>query len=215
MIVCLLMKHQIVKNANSLEIVKGFVEPSLATAISGDKFQFQRLGYFNVDKDSTVGKLVFNKTVGLKDAWEEKGKKEANLLMNTQKEINKYVKEKEETNANLLLKNIIDNIHSIDNYSLINQTVVKNVKNDNNSLLFANLILANSDKVQTKDIELEVVTKLYSMSIKSQLALVRILAIQNLKKDSINFENFNSQLLELKSKEKNEIVLRLLNDLSI
>jgi glutaminyl-tRNA synthetase len=53
------------------------------------------------------------------------------------------------------------------------------------------------------------------MSIKSQLALVRILAIQNLKKDSINFENFNSQLLELKSKEKNEIVLRLLNDLSI
>jgi glutaminyl-tRNA synthetase len=203
------------KNANSLEIVKGFVEPSLATAISGDKFQFQRLGYFNVDKDSTVGKLVFNKTVGLKDAWEEKGKKEANLLMNTQKEINKYVKEKEETNANLLLKNIIDNIHSIDNYSLINQTVVKNVKNDNNSLLFANLILANSDKVQTKDIELEVVTKLYSMSIKSQLALVRILAIQNLKKDSINFENFNSQLLELKSKEKNEIVLRLLNDLSI
>lgn len=203
------------KNANSLEIVKGFVEPSLATAISGDKFQFQRLGYFNVDKDSTVGKLVFNKTVGLKDAWEEKGKKEANLLMNTQKEINKYVKEKEETNANLLLKNIIDNIQSIDNYSLINQTVVKNVKNDNNSLLFANLILANSDKVQTKDIEFEVVTKLYSMSIKSQLALVRILAIQNLKKDSINFENFNSQLLELKSKEKNEIVLRLLNDLSI
>jgi glutaminyl-tRNA synthetase len=75
--------------------------------------------------------------------------------------------------------------------------------------------LANSDKVQTKDIEFEVVTKLYSMSIKSQLALVRILAIQNLKKDSINFENFNSQLLELKSKEKNEIVLRLLNDLSI
>jgi glutaminyl-tRNA synthetase len=203
------------KNANSLEIVKGFVEPSLATAISGDKFQFQRLGYFNVDKDSTVGKLVFNKTVGLKDAWEEKGKKEANLLMNTQKEINKYVKEKEETNANLLLKNIIDNIQSIDNYSLINQTVVKNVKNDNNSLLFANLILANSDKVQTKDIEFEVVTKLYSMSIKSQLALVRILAIQNLKKDSINFENFNSQLLELKSKEKNENVLGLLNDLSI
>jgi glutaminyl-tRNA synthetase len=203
------------KNANSLEIVKGFVEPSLATAISGDKFQFQRLGYFNVDKDSTVGKLVFNKTVGLKDAWEEKGKKEANLLMNTQKEINKYVKEKEETDANLLLKNIIDNIQSIDNYSLINQTVVKNVKNDNNSLLFANLILANSDKVQTKDIEFEVVTNLYSMSIKSQLALVRILAIQNLKKDSINFENFNSQLLELKSKEKNENVLGLLNDLSI
>jgi glutaminyl-tRNA synthetase len=34
-----------------------------------DKFQFQRLGYFCVDKDSQPGKLVFNKTVGLKDSW--------------------------------------------------------------------------------------------------------------------------------------------------
>jgi glutaminyl-tRNA synthetase len=43
--------------------------------LSWDQFQFQRLGYFAVDKDSTTSKLVFNKTVGLKDAWEEKGKK--------------------------------------------------------------------------------------------------------------------------------------------
>ena len=80
-------------NPNSLLTSKGFVEPSLATVKPGDKFQFQRLGYFNVDKDSTSEKLLFNRTVGLKDAWEEKGKKEENLLMNTQKEINKYVKE--------------------------------------------------------------------------------------------------------------------------
>jgi glutaminyl-tRNA synthetase len=151
----------------------------------------------------------------LKDAWEEKGKKEANLLMNTQKEINKYVKEKDADNAILLLSNIVDNIKSIDNFSLINQTLVKNVKNDNNSLLFANLILANSDKVQVKDIELEVLTKLYSMSLKSQLAAVRVLAIQNLKSDSINFEDFKTQLSELKSREKNENVLSLLNDLDI
>src|SRR3970282_2287908 len=202
-------------NSSSLEIVKGFVEPSLVTACAGDKFQFQRLGYFNVDKDSKEGQLVFNKTVGLKDAWEEKGKKEANLLMNTQKEINKYVKEEDITNANLLLENIVDNIKSIDNYSLINQTVVKNVKNDNNSLLFANLILANSDKVKTKNIELEALTKLYSMSLKSQLAPVRILAIENLKKDSSNFGNFTIELTELKNTEKNEDVLDLLNDLNI
>ncbi|EIA09964.1 glutamine--tRNA ligase/YqeY domain fusion protein [Flavobacterium frigoris] len=202
-------------NTNSLEIVKGFVEPSLVTVNSGDKFQFQRLGYFNVDKDSKEGKLVFNKTVGLKDAWEEKGKKEANLLMNTQKEINKYVKEKDSDNANLLLKSIVENIKSIDNFSLINQTVIKNVKNDNNSLLFANLILANSDNVQTKDIELEVLTKLYSMSLKSQLAAVRIVAIQILANDTINLEDFKTQLLELKSKEKNENVLSLLSDLNI
>lgn len=197
-------------NKSSLEIVKGFVEPSLADVKQNDKFQFQRLGYFNVDKDSTPSKLVFNKTVGLKDAWEEKGKKEENLLMNMLKEINKYVKEKEENAAENLLIPIIENIKSIDNYSLIINTIVKNIKNDNNALLFANLILKHSDKVAAKDIEVEQLTKLYSMSLKSQLIAVRILAIQNLKNDSENFSNFQVQLSELKNSEKNEKVLELL-----
>ncbi|MFV8374236.1 glutamine--tRNA ligase/YqeY domain fusion protein [Flavobacterium sp. LB1P71] len=200
-------------NPGSLQIVKGFVEPSLATVQSDEKFQFQRLGYFNVDKDTTEGKIVFNKTVGLKDAWEEKGKKEENLLMNTQKEINKYVKEKDENNANFILKSIVDNIKSIDNYSLIIQTIVKNSKNDNNSLLFSNLVLHHSDKVQVKDIEEESLTKLYTMSLKSQMAAVRILAIQNLQNDLNNFSLFKTQLSELKKNEKNEKVLELLNEL--
>ena len=202
-------------NPNSLQIVNGFVEPSLASVQSGDKFQFQRLGYFSVDKDSAEGKIVFNKTVGLKDAWEEKGKKEENLLMNTQKEINKYVKEKDENNANLILNSIVANIKSIDNYSLIIHTIVKNVKNDNNSLLFSNLILHYSDKVKVKDIEEEALTKLYSMSLKSQLAAVRILAIENLQNDLNHFSLLEHQLIELKTKERNEKVLQLLNNLKI
>jgi glutaminyl-tRNA synthetase len=121
-------------NPNSLQIVTGFVEPSLDNVNPGDKFQFQRMGYFNVDKDSTPEKLVFNRTVGLKDAWEEKGKKEENLLMSMQKEINKYVKEKEEAAANVTLEAIIETIKNIDNFSLICQTIIKNVKNDNNAL---------------------------------------------------------------------------------
>ncbi|MFL0352857.1 glutamine--tRNA ligase/YqeY domain fusion protein [Xanthomarina sp. GH4-25] len=56
-------------NPESLKIVEAFVEPSLADAKVGDRFQFQRLGYFNVDNDTTSDKLVFNKTVGLKDSW--------------------------------------------------------------------------------------------------------------------------------------------------
>lgn len=56
-------------NPDSLEIVKGYVEPSLKTAQPGDKFQFQRLGYFVVDPDTTEHQLVFNKTVGLRDTW--------------------------------------------------------------------------------------------------------------------------------------------------
>ena len=200
-------------NNSSLEIVKGYVEPSLADVKQNDKFQFQRLGYFNVDKDSTASKLVFNKTVGLKDAWEEKGKKEENLLMNTLKDLNKYVKEKDSSAAEIILKPIIENIKSIDNYSLIINTILKNIKNDNNALLFANLILKNSDKVSFKDIEAEQLTKLYSMSLKSQLFSVRMLVIENLKNDSVNFNNFQTQLSELKSSEKNEKVLELLNSI--
>ena len=200
-------------NPNSLQISTGFVEPSLQTVQAGDKFQFQRLGYFSVDKDSTSEKLVFNKTVGLKDAWEEKGKKEENVLMNTQKEINKYVKEKDASAAKAILKTIIENIKTIDNYSLVNQTIVKNIKNDNNSLLFANLILEHSDKVNPSDIDSEALSKLYTMSLKSQLALVRIAVLQNLIHDAVNLENFKPTLFELKATEKNESVISLLNQI--
>ncbi|OYX28442.1 MAG: glutamine--tRNA ligase [Flavobacteriales bacterium 32-35-8] len=58
-------------NPNSLKIVDAFVEPSLKEAKVGERFQFQRIGYFSVDKDSTEAKLVFNKTVGLRDSWEK------------------------------------------------------------------------------------------------------------------------------------------------
>ncbi|WP_065218160.1 MULTISPECIES: glutamine--tRNA ligase/YqeY domain fusion protein [Butyricimonas] len=57
-------------NENSLRVLKGCkLEPSLKDAKEGDRFQFQRLGYFCVDKDSKPGALVFNRTVGLKDTW--------------------------------------------------------------------------------------------------------------------------------------------------
>jgi glutaminyl-tRNA synthetase len=56
-------------NPNSLEVVQAFVEPSLKEAIVGDRFQFQRKGYFSVDPDTDRDRLVFNRTVGLKDSW--------------------------------------------------------------------------------------------------------------------------------------------------
>jgi len=56
-------------NPNSLQVITGFIEPSVQSAQAGDTFQFQRLGYFCVDPDSTTEKMVFNKTVGLKDTW--------------------------------------------------------------------------------------------------------------------------------------------------
>jgi glutaminyl-tRNA synthetase len=56
-------------NPDSLEIITAYAEPSLKTAKTGDRFQFQRKGYFCVDLDSTADNIVFNRTVPLRDSW--------------------------------------------------------------------------------------------------------------------------------------------------
>ena len=63
-------------NPDSLQKVTGYLEPSLKDAEVGHRVQFQRLGYFNVDKDSTPGNLVFNRTVTLRDTWAKLEQKE-------------------------------------------------------------------------------------------------------------------------------------------
>jgi len=62
-------------NPNSLVISTGYVEPSLASSKAGDRFQFERQGYFCADIDTTPEKPVFNLTVNLKDAWAKIEKK--------------------------------------------------------------------------------------------------------------------------------------------
>ena len=72
-------------NSESLKLVEAYVEPSLLEAKVGDRFQFQRLGYFNIDNDSSSEKLVFNKTVGLRDTWSKQAKLVQNNNQNQQK----------------------------------------------------------------------------------------------------------------------------------
>src|SRR5262249_28155972 len=63
-------------NPNSLEVIPNAkLEPSLANAAVGSKYQFERLGYFTVDKDTAPGELVFNRTVTLRDTWAKIEKK--------------------------------------------------------------------------------------------------------------------------------------------
>jgi glutaminyl-tRNA synthetase len=65
-------------NPRSLEVLAScFAEPGLAAAEPGCRYQFERMGYFCVDPDSTRDKLIFNRIVSLKDTWAkiEKGKK--------------------------------------------------------------------------------------------------------------------------------------------
>ncbi|MGB6094264.1 MAG: glutamine--tRNA ligase/YqeY domain fusion protein [Moheibacter sp.] len=62
-------------NPDSMKIVHGFGEPSLKDSKPEEKFQFQRIGYFTPDKDSTPDRFIFNRTVGLRDTWAKEQKK--------------------------------------------------------------------------------------------------------------------------------------------
>jgi glutaminyl-tRNA synthetase len=62
-------------NPDSLKVISAFIEPSLKTATITNRYQFLRKGYFCLDKDATVDKLVFNRTVTLKDTWINQTKK--------------------------------------------------------------------------------------------------------------------------------------------
>ena len=63
-------------NPKSEEVLAGCkLEPSLKNAAVNEKYQFERLGYFSVDKDSGGGKLVFNRTVSLKDTYAKETQK--------------------------------------------------------------------------------------------------------------------------------------------
>ena len=64
-------------NPDSLKIVTGYAEPSLLNATNVDRFQFLRKGYYYPDKDSGTDKMIFNRTVTLKDTWAKEAKKES------------------------------------------------------------------------------------------------------------------------------------------
>jgi len=57
-------------NPESLKVIENcYVEPFIGQAVIGDRFQFERQGYFCVDQDSSTGRLVFNRIASLKDSW--------------------------------------------------------------------------------------------------------------------------------------------------
>lgn len=209
-------------NPDSLKVITGYVEPSLVSAKNEDKFQFQRLGYFTVDKDSTAEKLVFNKTVGLKDAWEEKGKKEENAINNALKDINKYFKVTTLEERIAIRKAIGETLSGISNYSLLQSSFKKNINNNKSSLLFANLILKYAS-LKSSDYDKDDLSKLYNMSLRSESTFVRSRALLNLHdldydKDFIN--SFKEEILKLQSnppksstEREQEFIDQLLNKL--
>jgi glutaminyl-tRNA synthetase len=198
-------------NPNSLQTVTGFVEPSLQNAAGEDKFQFQRLGYFTLDKDSTASQLVFNKTVGLKDAWEEKGKKEENAITNSLKELNKYFKAASEAERDEISAQLANNLQAISNFSLLQNTIKKNLNNTKASLLLVNLILRHSTVVRFTDLEQESIQKLVSLSFASESAHVRLAALHNLNNQANLWTEFLPQIQALRSNEKDLAVQQFID----
>ncbi|HLA54868.1 MAG TPA: glutamine--tRNA ligase/YqeY domain fusion protein [Flavobacterium sp.] len=198
-------------NPDSLKVVTGYLEPSLKDAKNEDKFQFQRLGYFTVDKDSTAEKLVFNRTVGLKDAWEEKGKKDENTINNGLKEINKYFKVSTDKER-LAIENVIgESIKTISNFSFLQNALKKNINNNKSSLLFVNFLLKYSDKIKLSDFDTEILDKLYSMSLRSESDFVKKAIIENVRKNPADWNAFQNWLTNFKQTEKNENVLKFIS----
>ena len=200
-------------NPNSLQTVTGFVEPSLQNAAVEDKFQFQRLGYFTLDKDSTTSQLVFNKTVGLKDAWEEKGKKEENAITNSLKELNKYFKAASEAERDEISAQLASNLQAISNFSLLQNTIKKNLNNTKASLLLVNLILRHSTVVRFTDLEQESIQKLVSLSFASESAYVRLAALHNLNNQANLWTEFLPQIQALRSNEKDLAVQQFIDSI--
>lgn len=194
-------------NPDSLKVVHAFLEPSLKDVKPEDRFQFQRLGYFVVDQDSTAGNLIFNRTVTLKDAWEEKGKKEENQLNTALKEINRYFKLDTDEQRSELEQHLASSIASINSTNLLENVFRKNVSNNKSSLLFANMLLLHSSRISPESFEPELVSKFISMSVKSESKYVRLAILKNLR----NSPYFEPAKSELQAREKDTDVLNALS----
>ncbi|MEG1239002.1 MAG: glutamine--tRNA ligase, partial [Flavobacterium sp.] len=140
------------------------------------------------------------KTVGLKDAWEEKGKKEENSINNSLKDINKYFKVETKPERIAIETAIGENIKNVSSFSLLQNSLKKNINNNKASLLFSQFILKYSNW-KSSDFEEEDIKKLYTMSLRSESTYVRSKALLNLRDlENESLKNqFEEEILKLHS----------------
>jgi len=203
-------------NPNSLQINKNaFVEPSLKEAAIGDRFQFQRLGYFNVDNDSTSEQLVFNRTVPLKDSW-AKIEQKAVVKQPENKTINeilplagKYLKSREEEERLSLVSQINEISKNIEFKTLLN--LIKTA--DSNKEYLAYLMIFNSQKLQvdfSKKESFDIANKFIKSALQMKNSYVRFQAVDFIGK-YINFKDNHIDLLKVMAiEDKNTHIIERL-----
>jgi len=202
-------------NPNSLTVIENaFIEPSLKTAKIGNQFQFQRLGYFNVDDDSTPEHLVFNRTVALKDSWAKKENKKQEVKVDSSiTEIfalaGKYLKSREEEERLSLIASIFELSKKVSFDSLLHMIKSAN----SNKEFLASLMMLNSQNITTDfsdKISFEAVDKFIETALNMKNSYVRFQAVDAVGKYPVFKENHLDLLQKMFKEDKNtHVVARL------
>ncbi len=208
-------------NPDSLKVLNGFVEPSLKKATVLDQFQFQRLGYFNVDINSTVDKLVFNKTVGLKEGWvkkkdtpkENNGSQLAAKTQNKVPSINEILKSgKKYTNLpeakrealKLKILNAAENV----TYEEVEKHFGTAIKKAGTRIA---IMLALNVLINNKNITLnDAINKFLLLGLEDKNELLRYESLDLISKNSILINKFINEINNIKSVENNAEIKMLL-----
>ena len=202
-------------NPNSLTInTNAFVEPSLQQATIGNRFQFQRLGYFNVDDDSTSEQLVFNRTVPLRDSWAKiEQKTESVKPNNTISEIlslaGKYLKSREEDERLELVSKVNALSSKVDIDTLLN--LIKNANSNKEYLAY--LMIFNSQKLLlnfSKKENFEIADKFVGNALQMKNSYVRFQAVDFIGKYADFKENHISLLTIMATEDKNTRIIERL-----
>ncbi len=204
-------------NPNSLIINKNaLIEPSLKTAKAGNQFQFQRLGYFVVDKDSSENNIVFNRTVALKDSWAKQEKK-SNAPKQASKDENldkilvyagKYLKSREEDERQTLIKNIFELSKNIKPEILLNQIE----KAASNKEYLASLMQLNSLNIELNNSDKEKIIPFIKKALEMKNSYVRFQATDAVGKYNLK-NNFLDVLTEMAKNDKNTHIIARLKEI--
>lgn len=197
-------------NPNSLSVGSAFVEPSLKNAQVGDKFQFQRKGYFCVDTEASEGQLIFNKTVGLTDTFAKIEKKAKNPARNESFEkvgplAGKYLKARSDEERNTLKESIAEFGKNIPFEALL---APMEIAKSNKEILACLLTLATGVESQ----ENEILLKFAQNTLGTNNSTLKVEAIKYLLKNNWLKTQLKDSLQTLKTEDKNPFVRSLLEE---
>ena len=203
-------------NPNSLIVnTNALVEPSLKNANIGDRFQFQRLGYFNVDNDSTSHQLVFNRTVPLRDSWAKIEQKkqpkppEDNTITAIFSLAGKYLKSREEEERLALIAKLFEISKKIEFKTLLN--LIKTV--NSNKEYLACLMIFNSENVQvdfSETTHFDSVNKFIEKALQMKNSYVRFQAVDFIGKYILFKEKHLHLLQKMATEDKNTHIIERL-----